>query len=107
MISVEGVTKRFGELVAVRDLDFEVNRGEVVGFLGPNGAGKTTTMRMLTGTLEPDEGRVLYDHVPISQDLTAAKKRYRQCLKMVVADTVSSAVELQEELRWLLGDESP
>ena len=75
MISVEGVTKRFGDLVAVRNLDFEVHRGEVVGFLGPNGAGKTTTMRMLTGTLEPDEGRVLYDHVPISQDLTAAKKR--------------------------------
>ena len=75
MIAVEGVTKRFGELVAVRDLDFEVNRGEVVGFLGPNGAGKTTMMRMLTGTLEPDEGRVLFDDVPISQDLTAAKAR--------------------------------
>jgi ABC-2 type transport system ATP-binding protein len=75
MISVEGVTKRFGDLVAVRDLDFEVNRGEVVGFLGPNGAGKTTTMRMLTGTLEPDEGRVLYDQVPITDDLTAAKER--------------------------------
>jgi len=75
MISVEGVTKRFGDLVAVRNLDFEVGKGEVVGFLGPNGAGKTTTMRMLTGTLEPDEGRVLYDQVPISQDLTAAKKR--------------------------------
>ncbi len=75
MISVEGVTKRFGDLVAVRNLDFEVNKGEVVGFLGPNGAGKTTTMRMLTGTLEPDEGRVLYDQVPISEDLTAAKER--------------------------------
>ena len=75
MIAVEGVTKRFGELVAVRSLDFEVDRGEVVGFLGPNGAGKTTTMRMLTGTLEPDEGRVLYDGVPIDQDLTAAKER--------------------------------
>jgi len=47
----------------------------VVGFLGPNGAGKTTTMRMLTGTLEPDEGRVLYDGEPISEDLTAAKER--------------------------------
>ena len=75
MISVEGVTKRFGELVAVRNLDFEVNRGEVVGFLGPNGAGKTTMMRMLTGTLEPDEGRVLFDNVPISENLTAAKGR--------------------------------
>ena len=75
MISVEGVTKRFGELVAVKNLDFAVDMGEVVGFLGPNGAGKTTTMRMLTGTLEPDEGRVLYDQVPISRDLTAAKAR--------------------------------
>ena len=75
MISVEGVTKRFGDLVAVRNLDFEVNRGEVVGFLGPNGAGKTTMMRMLTGTLEPDEGRVLYDNVPINEDLTGAKER--------------------------------
>ena len=75
MIAVDGVTKRFGDLVAVRDLEFEVNRGEVVGFLGPNGAGKTTTMRMLTGTLEPDEGQVLFDGSPIGRDLTAAKER--------------------------------
>ncbi len=75
MIAVQEVTKRFGDLVAVRDLDFEVHRGEVVGFLGPNGAGKTTTMRMLTGTLEPDEGVVLFDGEPIGRDLTAAKGR--------------------------------
>lgn len=75
MIAVEGVTKRFGDLFAVRDLDFEVHRGEVVGFLGPNGAGKTTTMKMLTGTLEPDEGRVLFDGAPISENLIEAKKR--------------------------------
>ena len=75
MISVEGVTKRFGNLTAVRDLHFDVNRGEVVGFLGPNGAGKTTTMRMLTGTLEPDEGRVLFEGTPIDHDLSASKKR--------------------------------
>jgi ABC-2 type transport system ATP-binding protein len=46
-----------------------------VGFLGPNGAGKTTTMRMLTGTLQPDEGLVTFDGKPISEDLTAAKRR--------------------------------
>ena len=51
MISVEGVTKRYGDVTAVDDLSFTVDRGEVVGFLGPNGAGKTTTMRMITGTL--------------------------------------------------------
>ncbi|MEX2048035.1 MAG: ATP-binding cassette domain-containing protein, partial [Gemmatimonadota bacterium] len=53
MISVEGVSKRYGQVHAVRQLSFMVERGEVVGFLGPNGAGKTTTMRMITGTLQP------------------------------------------------------
>jgi ABC-2 type transport system ATP-binding protein len=49
MIEAQGLTKRYGDLVAVQDVSFRVDRGEVVGFLGPNGAGKTTTMRMLTG----------------------------------------------------------
>ena len=75
MIAVEGVTKRYGHVRAVSDLTFEVGRGEVVGFLGPNGAGKTTTMRMITGTLQPDEGRILFDGVPISEALTEAKRR--------------------------------
>ena len=75
MISVEGVTKRYGPVVAVDDLSFEVERGEVVGFLGPNGAGKTTAMRMITGTLQPDEGAILFDGVPISEGLTEAKRR--------------------------------
>ena len=75
MISVEGVTKRYGTLVAVNRASFEVNRGEVVGFLGPNGAGKTTTMRMLTGTLQPDEGTILFDGTPIADRLTEAKSR--------------------------------
>ena len=75
MISVEGVTKRYGDVLAVDQLTFEVARGEVVGFLGPNGAGKTTTMKMITGTLQPDEGMVRFEGVPISTDLTAAKQR--------------------------------
>jgi ABC-2 type transport system ATP-binding protein len=75
MISVESVTKRYGSLTAVDSLSFEVNRGEVLGFLGPNGAGKTTTMRMLTGTLEPDEGVVLFEGHPINADLRQAKSR--------------------------------
>ena len=75
MISVEGVTKRYDSLVAVDRASFEVRRGEVVGFLGPNGAGKTTTMRMLTGTLQPDEGEIRFDGAPIANDLTAAKVR--------------------------------
>lgn len=75
MISVEGVTKRYGSIVAVDQASFEVDRGEVVGFLGPNGAGKTTTMRMLTGTLQPDEGAIRFDGQPIADDLTGAKSR--------------------------------
>ena len=58
MIKVENLTKNFGDVRAVRDISFEVSKGEVVGFLGPNGAGKTTTMRMLTGFLNPTEGAI-------------------------------------------------
>jgi ABC-2 type transport system ATP-binding protein len=75
MISVESVSKRYGGVTAVDRLSFGVARGEVVGFLGPNGAGKTTTMRMITGTLQPDEGAVLLDGVPVVSDPLAAKRR--------------------------------
>ncbi len=57
MIEVAGLTKRYGDVHAVRGLTFSVGRGEIVGFLGPNGAGKTTTMRMLTTYLTPTSGR--------------------------------------------------
>ena len=75
MIAVNGVSKNYGSVIAVDDLSFTVDRGEVVGFLGPNGAGKTTTMRMITGTLQPDKGEVLFDGTPITEDLTEAKRR--------------------------------
>ena len=56
MIKISSLTKRFGDHVAVDNLSFEVQPGEVLGFLGPNGAGKSTTMKMLTGFLTPDGG---------------------------------------------------
>ncbi|MBK8978875.1 MAG: ATP-binding cassette domain-containing protein [Planctomycetes bacterium] len=56
MIKVDRITKRFGSIVAVDGVEFEVQRGEVLGFLGPNGAGKSTTMKILTCFLEPDSG---------------------------------------------------
>jgi ABC-2 type transport system ATP-binding protein len=56
MIEVNRLKKRFGTVLAVDQVSFEVKKGEVVGFLGPNGAGKTTTMRMLTCFLKPDSG---------------------------------------------------
>lgn len=58
MIEVEGLTKRFGALVAVQNLHFSVRPGEVVALLGPNGAGKSTTMKMIAGFLAPEAGRV-------------------------------------------------
>src|ERR1700749_2116947 len=58
MIKVEGLTKRYASHVAVKNISFEVGKGEIVGFLGKNGAGKTTTMRVLTCFLPPTEGTV-------------------------------------------------
>jgi ABC-2 type transport system ATP-binding protein len=55
-ITVQGLTKRFGDVLAVDQLDFTVDEGTVAGFLGPNGAGKTTTLRMLLGLVAPDAG---------------------------------------------------
>ena len=58
MISVEGLSKKFGELRAVDRISFNVTKGELFGFLGPNGAGKTTTISIVSGLLRPDEGTI-------------------------------------------------
>ncbi len=58
MIEVEHLTKYYGDFIAIEDVSFTVQKGEIVGFLGPNGAGKTTTMRVMTGFLPPSEGTV-------------------------------------------------
>jgi len=63
MISVTGLTKRYGHRVAVDDVTFDVAAGRVTGFVGPNGAGKSTTMRMMVGLTRPDQGDVRYDGV--------------------------------------------
>ena len=56
VIETQGLTRRFGDFLAVDHVSFQVFAGEVVGYLGPNGSGKTTTMRMLLGLLRPTEG---------------------------------------------------
>ena len=58
MIKVRLITKRFGDLIAVKNVSFEARQGEVLGFLGPNGAGKSTTMKMITGFLKPSGGDI-------------------------------------------------
>ncbi len=59
MLSVENITKIYGERIAVNDISFTVEAGEIVGFLGPNGAGKTTSMRIITGFIPPTSGTVV------------------------------------------------
>jgi len=60
ILEVHGLSKRFGGLVAVNDVEFAVARGEILGILGPNGAGKTTVFNLLTGFIRPDAGRVRF-----------------------------------------------
>ncbi len=74
MIEAKGLSKRYGDLVAVEDVSFQVGRGEVVGFLGPNGAGKTTTMRMLTGFMPPSDGTAVIDGHDVFADAQAARR---------------------------------
>jgi ABC-2 type transport system ATP-binding protein len=73
MIEIEGLTKRFGPTTAVKGLSLHVAKGEVLGFLGPNGAGKSTAMRMISGFLAPDAGRVTVCGHDIETETNAAQ----------------------------------
>ena len=75
MIEVTGLTKLYGELVAVDDLSFSVAPGEVLGLVGPNGAGKTTTLRSLVGIVRPTRGRIRIAGHDLEQEPVAAKKQ--------------------------------
>jgi ABC-2 type transport system ATP-binding protein len=74
MITVEHLTKCYGDFTAVNDLSFEIGEGHVYGFLGPNGAGKSTTMNIMTGCLSPTEGRVTIDGYDILEEPDKAKR---------------------------------
>jgi ABC-2 type transport system ATP-binding protein len=73
-ISVQGLTKRFGDVLAVDRLDFDVAPGTVTGFLGPNGAGKTTTLRMLLGLVAPTSGTATIDGRPYRELADPARR---------------------------------
>jgi ABC-2 type transport system ATP-binding protein len=66
LLEIRGIQKRYGDLVAVRGLTFDVRPGEVFGFVGSNGAGKTTTMRIVLGVLASDAGEILWNQSPIN-----------------------------------------
>ncbi|MDE0270349.1 MAG: ATP-binding cassette domain-containing protein, partial [Gammaproteobacteria bacterium] len=75
MIEADRLTRRYGDFVAVDEVSFAIEPGEVVGLLGPNGAGKTTIMKMLTGFLEPSSGRVVVDGEELEGDPRAVQQR--------------------------------
>ncbi len=74
-IELDGVTKRFGDVTAVRDLSLQVEEGEVYGFLGPNGAGKSTTINMLLDFVRPSSGRVRVLGLDAQADSVAVRRR--------------------------------
>lgn len=76
MIRVEHIVKKFGDLTAVNDISFEVQKGEIFAFLGPNGAGKTTTIRMLTTLLQPTSGRLQLNGLNPAEQKEDARKHF-------------------------------
>ena len=75
MIKVDGLTKLYGEFVAVNELSFSVEPGEVMGLVGPNGAGKTSTLRCLSGIIPPSRGSIQICGTDLAHDPIAAKKQ--------------------------------
>jgi branched-chain amino acid transport system ATP-binding protein len=80
ILEVKGVTVTFGGVHAVKDVSFEVKCGGLLGLIGPNGAGKTTTLRMVTGVIRPQVGRVLLDGIDVTS--TGVVERVRAGLAM-------------------------
>jgi ABC-2 type transport system ATP-binding protein len=107
MIRVENLVKAFGPKLAVNDVSFTVERGEVLGFLGPNGAGKSTTMRMITGFIPPTSGRITIGGHDMLEDPLPAKRLIGYLPENApgYADmTVEGFLKFAAELRGLRGD---
>ena len=75
-LSAEKLCKKYGDFWAVREVDLEVNKGEIVGLLGPNGAGKTTTFYMITGMIKPTEGTIHLDGKDITRKAMYQRSRF-------------------------------
>ncbi len=106
MIKVENLRKQFGSKVAVNNVTFSVEKGQVLGFLGPNGAGKSTTMRMVTGYFRPSSGKISVGGVNMLQDPETAKRSigYLPENAPLYSDmTVASFLNFCAELRGLSG----
>ncbi len=75
-IKIENLTKNFGDTTAVNNISLNIRAGEIFGMLGPNGAGKTTTIKLLTGLLQPDHGRVMIKGISMTREPQRAKHKF-------------------------------
>ncbi len=99
VIRVRGLVKRYGDLVAVDGIDFEVARGEIFGLLGPNGAGKTTTVEILEGLRSPDAGETTVLGLDVAKDATALKPRIGVSLQTAALYPKLTVIELIDLFR--------
>jgi ABC-2 type transport system ATP-binding protein len=107
MIRVENLTKAFGAKLAVNNVSFSIERGEVLGFLGPNGAGKSTTMRMITGFIPPTSGAVSVGGFDMLEQPISAKRLIGYLPENAPAYTdmtVRGFLDFAAEIRGLSGD---
>ncbi len=106
MIEVKNITKKYGSFVALDDINFTINDGEIVGFLGPNGAGKSTTMNIITGYIEQTEGQVLvngFDTVKKAKKAKGEIGYMPEGVPLYLDLTVKEFVNYMAELRKVKG----
>ncbi len=96
MIRVQNLTKKFGDFTAVKDISFEVQKGEIFAFLGPNGAGKTTTIKMLTTLLQPTSGAIQLDGLDPAVHRNQARQRFGIVFQDPSLDSEQTAYENME-----------
>jgi ABC-2 type transport system ATP-binding protein len=99
IVAIEGLVRRFGDIVAVAGIDLAVEQGEIFGFLGPNGAGKTTTVRVLTTLLTPTEGRAMV----AGHDVVAEPDAVRRSIGVALQDAALDPLMTGRELLRLQG----
>ena len=107
-LRIEGLAKRFGDFVAVKDFHLEVERGEFVSLLGPSGCGKTTTLQMIAGFLDPSQGRIVLDGKDITQlrpeqrGMGVVFQSYALFPHMTVEQNISFGLEMRKLSRELV-----
>ena len=111
MIQVTNLSKNYGKVTAVRNLNFSVEKGEILGFLGPNGAGKTTTMNIITGYIPPSEGTVKINGMDVLEDSKEVRKTIGYApeipplyTEMTVEEYLSFAAQLKKISKKELSD---